>query len=396
MIFEIPHRLEPCLPEALAPELVDLIAALSAASERLGHRLHPKSAASLADLVRVMNCYYSNLIEGHNTRPRDIELALENRFDQDGERRNLQMEAAAHIRVQREIDARYAAGTLQDAASQRFICWLHQEFYKELPESMRYMERKEVKILIEPGKFRSKAVHDVAVGRHLPPESPAVEVFMEYFEQRYNFDALGKGMRIAALGAAHHRFNYIHPFPDGNGRVSRLMSHAMCLHAGIGAFGLWSVSRGLARGLESRQDYKRMMDHADMPRQGGLDGRGNLSLKALNTFITWFLRVCLDQVTFMEGLFELDALLNRLKLLCERQEWRPEAFTILEAALLKGELPRGDISRISGLKERTARTLLATLTDNGILGSESPKGAVSLRFPVSATEILFPNLFPAL
>jgi len=121
----------------LAPELVDLIAALSAASERLGNRLHPKSAASLADLVRVMNCYYSNLIEGHNTRPRDIELALENRFDQDGERRNLQMEAAAHIRVQREIDARYAAGTLQDAASQRFICWLHEEFYKELPESMR-------------------------------------------------------------------------------------------------------------------------------------------------------------------------------------------------------------------------------------------------------------------
>ena len=174
------------------------------------------------------------------------------------------------------------------------------------------------------------------------------------------------------------------------------MSHAICLHAGIGAFGLWSVSRILARGLESRHDYKRMMDHADMPRQRGLDGRGNLSLKALNTFITWFLRVCLDQVTFMESLFELDALLNRLKLLCERQEWRPEAFTILEAALLKGELPRGDISRISGLKERTARTLLATLTDNGILGSESPKGAVSLRFPVSATEILFPNLFPGL
>ncbi|MEI8185273.1 MAG: hypothetical protein WCG19_01130 [Chlorobiaceae bacterium] len=47
--------LKPCLPEALAPELVDLIAALSSASEWLGHLLHPKSAASLADLVRVMN-----------------------------------------------------------------------------------------------------------------------------------------------------------------------------------------------------------------------------------------------------------------------------------------------------------------------------------------------------
>ena len=98
----------------------------------------------------------------------------------------------------------------------------------------------------------------------------------------------------------------------------------------------------------------------------------------------------------MGSLFELDALVNRLKLLCEREAWKPEAFTILEAALLKGEIPRGDISRISGMKERTARTLLATLTEKGILGSKSPKGAVSLRFPVSASELLFPNLFPAL
>ena len=396
MIFETPPRLEPCLPDSLKPGIVDLIASLSTASERLGNRLHSKSAASLADLVRVMNCYYSNLIEGHNTRPRDIELALQNQFNPDKERRNLQVEAAAHIRVQREIDGMHAAGTLEDAASRNFIHWLHKEFYKELPESMLYMERKDLKIRIVPGEFRSKPIHDVSVGRHQPPESNVVETFMEYFEKRYSFEDLGKGMRLAALGAAHHRFNYVHPFPDGNGRVSRLMSHAMSLHAGIGACGLWSVSRGLARGLESRQDYMRMMDHADMPRQGDLDGRGNLSLKALNTFIEWFLRVCLDQVTFMESLFELDALMNRLKLFCERQGWKPEAFTILEAVLLKGEIPRGDISRISGMKERTARTLLATLTENGILGSESPKGPVSLRFPVSASEILFPNLFPAL
>jgi Fic family protein len=94
------------------------------------------------------------------------------------------------------------------------------------------------------------------------------------------------GQRILALSAAHHRLNYIHPFLDGNGRVTRLMSHAMALQAGIGAHGLWSVSPGLARGLESRGDYKRMMDHADMPRQGDLDGRGNLSTKALASEIT--------------------------------------------------------------------------------------------------------------
>ena len=396
MITETPPRIEPCLPDSLDPEIVDLIAVLSTSAEKLGNRLHLKTAASLADLVRVMNCYYSNLIEGHNTKPRDIEAALQNLFNTNNERHNLQIEAVAHIRVQREIDAMYASGALAGAASSQFIHWLHREFYKDIPESMRYLERKEVKILIVPGAFRSEPIHDVSVGRHLPPESSVVESSMAYFEKRYNFGALGKGMRLAAMAAAHHRFNYIHPFPDGNGRVSRLMSHAMALQAGIGAHGLWSVSRGLARGLESRQDYMRMMDHADMPRQGDLDGRGNLSLKALNTFIIWFLNICLDQVTFMESLFELDSLAKRLKYYCDRQAWKPEAFAILEMTLLKGEIPRGEVSRITGLKERTARTLLSSLTENGILGSDTPKGALSLRFPVDAVELLFPNLFPSL
>src|SRR6204780_869967 len=164
------------------------------------------------------------------------------------------------------------------------------------------------KVLMKPGKFRPPADHGVSVGRHLPPSADRVETFMAYFEGRYRFEELGSGSRILAMAAAHHRLNYIHPFLDGNGRVSRLMSHAMALAAGIGAHGLWSVSRGLARGLRSRTEYKSMMDSADMPRQGDLDGRGNLSLKGLEEFVLWFLQVCLDQATFMSGLLELGGL----------------------------------------------------------------------------------------
>lgn len=148
------------------------------------------------------------------------------------------------------------------------------------------------------------------------------------------------------MAAAHHRLNYIHPFPDGNSWVSRLKSHAMALQAGIGAYGLWSVSRSLARGLESRDDYPRMMDYADAPRQGDLDGRGNLSLKALNEFAAWFLNVCIDQVTFMEGLFALDTLASRLKNYVDQRAFRVEAFTILEYVLLHGELARGEVDRV--------------------------------------------------
>jgi Fic family protein len=246
---------------------------------------------------------------------------------------------------------------------------------------------------MEPGAFRTELEHDVAVGRHIPPSSSQVETFMRHFEQRYRLEPMGKGGRIVAMAAAHHRLNYIHPFPDGNGRVSRLMSHAIGLSAGIGASGLWSVSRGLARGLESRQEYKQMMDHADMPRQGDLDGRGNLSQKALISFIDWFLQVCIDQVTFMGNLFEFDHLAGRLKLYVERQELKPQSFHILERVLLQGEMPRGEAERITGLKERGARMVLASLVEQGILGSDTPKGSVSLRFPSDAVDLLFPRLF---
>ena len=218
---------------------------------------------------------------------------------------------------------------------------------------------------------------------------------MRHFESRYRFANLGKAGRITAIAAAHHRLNFIHPFPDGNGRVSRLMSHAMGLSAGIGAHGLWSVSRGLARGLESRGEYKRMMDHADMPRQGDLDGRGDLSQRALNEFVLWFLRVSQDQVGFMSGLFELETLARRLRAFVDRSEnLKPETARLLEEALIRGEFERGDAPRITGLPERTARRVLNDAIATGLLASETPKGQLSLRFPADTLDALFPRLFP--
>lgn len=390
---ETPSRIEPCLLEAIPLDLADLVADLTAAAERLAARLHPQTAASLAELVRVMNCYYSNLIEGHHTKPRDIERALADELDSEERQRNLQLEARAHIRVQRQVDRMHAQGTLPEPASVDFLAWLHREFYRDAPAAMLWIEQGERRFRMEPGAFRSLTTQDVVVGRHVPPGSAHVATFMRHFEQRYRLAPLGKGGRILAMAAAHHRLNYIHPFPDGNGRVSRLMSHAMGLTAGIGAAGLWSVSRGLARGLQSRQEYKQMMDHADSPRQGDLDGRGNLSQKALAEFIQWFLLVCLDQVEFMAGLFEFDHLAGRLKRYNESRSLKPEAFHILERVLLQGEMPRGEAERITGLKERSARSVLAALLNDGILRSATPKGPVSLHFGSEAVDILFPRLF---
>jgi len=392
-LIETPSRLEPCLLEEARGELLDLVTELPAAATALGARLHPRTAANLADLVRVMNCYYSNLIEGHNTRPRDIERALADDLDADERRRNLQLEARAHIRIQRAIDADFAADTLADPVAPDFIRRLHREFYRDAPEAMLRIEGAGRSFVMAPGEFRASPEQVVSVGRHLPPSGAVVEQFMAYFAEKYAFDRLGTAARILALPAAHHRLNFIHPFADGNGRVSRLMTHAMAQKAGIGSHGLWSVSRGLARGLESRTEYKSMMDHADMPRQGDLDGRGNLSYRALEAFTVWFLKVSLDQVRFMSEMFALDTLAARITTYAAQQGWRAEASKLLIEIMHRGEIARGDVDAITGLGERTARALLSQLIQERMLGSDSEKGPVSLRFPIKALDVVFPRLF---
>jgi Fic family protein len=392
--LESPQRIEPALLDLAPPRVADLIAEISATSASLTEALHPRAAASLAQLVRIMNAYYSNLIEGHNTRPAEIVRALAGEFDADESRRNLQEEAAAHVRVQARVDELAAEGSLPNPTSGEFIRWLHAEFYHSVPRAMLIVRSRDGEYEMEPGQYRTAVAQDVAVGRHQPPSSPYVADFMRYFSERYWLNDLGMAMRIMSIPAAHHRFNYIHPFPDGNGRVSRLMSHAMAHASDIGAHGLWSISRGLARGLGDRTQYKRMMDFADSPRESDLDGRGNLSLRALIDFTTWFLEVCLDQLRFMSELFDLHSLAKRLRGWAERDDrFKPEVGRLLEEAAIRGEFDRGDAARITGLPERSARRVLNDAVAAGLLASDTPKGPVSLRFPPGDAEAMFPRLF---
>lgn len=393
-MIETPGRIEPCFFEEHIPaSLADLSVAIQREAAGLGQGLHPDSAAELADLVRVMNCYYSNLIEGHNTRPRDIERALAG-AELEAETRPLALEARAHVIVQRSIDKMHRDGTLPRPTSVAFLTWVHKVFYDEMPGEFRRIEHPDgTSEPINPGRMRQDGDSEVAVGRHMPPSSARVAAFMDHFDRRFQIAARSASGRIIAIASAHHRLNYIHPFPDGNGRVSRLMSHAMALEAGIGGQGLWSVSRGLARGLTDRGEYKRMMDMADSPRRGDRDGRGNLSEAALKTYCEWFLKVALDQITFSAKLFDLGGLEKRYRRLVEDTVDDKRAPDLISAVLRYGALERGEAQIVLKTSERTARNTLSKLTSVGYLSSASPKTPVRLAFPLDYRERLFPNLF---
>src|SRR5215475_475461 len=95
---ELVSAMEPLLiPEGSRHRvsLADLALDLMKKSTGFRSSLPASIIASLADLVRAMNCYYSNLIEGHNTHPIEIERALHNNYSQDSRKRDLQLEAKA-------------------------------------------------------------------------------------------------------------------------------------------------------------------------------------------------------------------------------------------------------------------------------------------------------------
>jgi hypothetical protein len=151
------------------------------------------------------------------------------------------------------------------------------------------------------------------VGSHFAVSPGALHHFLERFEQVYG--SLGKADWLISTAAAHHRLLWMHPFIDGNGRVARLMSHAMLLDV-LDTGAVWSVARGLARNV---QRYKALLANCDLPRRNDLDGRGSLSEEALAEFTRFFLKVCIDQVDFMESLVQPDRLRTRILLWAEEE-----------------------------------------------------------------------------
>ncbi|WP_299739106.1 Fic family protein [uncultured Roseobacter sp.] len=371
-------------------ELNDQALELAQVSAAFGASLPESMAAALSDLVRSMNCYYSNLIEGHNTHPVDIERALDDDYSTDPEKRDLQLEAKAHIEVQKWIDD---GGLSKPAFAPASIVEMHRRFCALLPPELLFVENPKTgeRIDLVPGQLRER---DVEVGRHVAISPGSVPRFLERMYDAYRMP--GRVTSILAAACAHHRLLWVHPFLDGNGRVARLMSYAM-LRDALDTKGLWSVARGLAR---NESEYKRHLAACDEPRRGDRDGRGTLSESALADFTSFFLKVCTDQVVFMETLMRPDRLRDRIMIWAE-EEMRagalpPKSDMILRAILFQGELLRGDVARILGTSERAARRVTSALLDAGALSSTSTRAPLKLAFPAKYAGRWMPGLFPDL
>lgn len=388
-MYARPDQLEPLIPSAAKArqQLATLAGEVAARALAMKRMVHPVTEARLARLLRSVNSYYSNRIEGQHTHPLDIERALKKNFSKEPDKARRQRIAVAHIEAQRRMEEWIATESV-DVYAPAFLSRLHQVFYEQLLPADRVTSEGDP---IVPGEWREK---DVKIGKHVPPAHGSVRLFLERAQEVYGA-ARGFDEQLVACACAHHRIAWVHPFRDGNGRVTRLQSQAALLKMGVGS-GLWAVSRGLARDVQTY--YDRLAD-ADSPRRGDYDGRGNLSEQGLVAFARFFLETCMDQVTFMGGMLDLEPFRQRLRAyVVLRSEAgsgiRPEAELPLYHLFLAGETTRGEFKQMTGLGARTAEGLLKALLKAELVESDSPKGSVRFGFPLDALAYYFPRLYP--
>ncbi|MCC5941319.1 MAG: Fic family protein [Balneolaceae bacterium] len=379
--------------------LAELVMKVYADAAELAGMVHPITRKEIARLLRHINSYYSNRIEGEHTTPADIERAVKKEYSKDEKNKRPQLLSVAHIEVQKLIDERFDSGENIPVCSANFLCWIHEEFYKRVPESflkVYYPDRDKYLIMV-PGELRKE---NVVVGNHTPPKWESLPDFLKRFEEVYASDTVYGHKKLIAAAASHHRLTWIHPFLDGNGRVSRLFTYAFMRKAGIDSHGLWTLSRGFARRAE---DFKNMLAVADSSRRGDYDGRGNLSEKALMEFSTFFFEIADDQISFMKKLLSLDGLHKRIgsyvnrradDALPDEKVLRSEAKHVLTEVMMRGEIARGEVPRLIGLGERTATDLIKQLLEEELVTSESHRAPLQFHIPAKVVGYYFPDLYP--
>jgi Fic family protein len=393
-LYDQPSQMEPLLPgeHALGP-LLEQAHALQGAAFKLGGFCAPGALKDLRVLLRAMNSYYTNKIEGQHTLPLEIEAALGGDFSNDADKARRQRLAIAHMACEQQLEARWAAWSMPEVWAPQMVADIHQDLFARLPEADRLMDEGDA---LQPGAWRAR---DVSVGRHAAPAFTAIAPMLARWGAFYDSVRRGELQVLAAL-AAHQRLAWIHPFRDGNGRVARLHTHLVLSKLGL-TNGLWSPLRGFAR---TQTAYYERLAAADEPRAGDLDGCGNLTEKGLISWIAYALQTCLDQVQFMQQTLHLDGMRDRIAACLAYEEnvvklgVRTESLRGLHYLFAtQAELERSEFKALlssSGLGDRLATAQVSALLNRGLLATDSPHGKLRFGVPQHALRFYFPNLWP--
>lgn len=382
----------PVLPSKTNPEVDQLIVDVIASSATLGKGIHPLILEEVARFMTKVNSYYTNAMEGNPSKLQDIEAALNKKFSRQEAARNFQMEHVAHIQVQQAMISRLRKEADLRICSREFLCWLHEQFYLNLPADMRVAKTESgQRVPIEPGQLRDQGI---TAGAHNAPERKGdIVSSLDKLEEFLSPDKLTGFQKILGMASSHHRLLWIHPFPDGNGRVTRLFTIAYGFRIGVGDNLLWTVTRAFAR---KRHDYDAHLAMADQPRRNDLDGRGPLSEENLLKFCTFFLECCKDQIRYMGDMLRLEEMERRYRRYCDslvkEKQISKAGYKVMEKLFLQGKVARAEVLDICHVKQRRATQIIKELLDAKPVRSETTYGDLRLNIAVDMAAVLFPEL----
>jgi Fic family protein len=370
-------------------------------SMSLGAGLNPIVLAAIRANLTMTNNYYSNQIESQGTHPVDIERAMRADFSAQTEQQLMQKLALAYADAQQQVFAFATSPQCPNLFSIEAIQTIHKALYgsKHLPPEFLLIKDHagQIQLTMQPGLVRDR---DVKVGSHIAPSATELSRLLNQFAQHYAFNQIELAtQKIFKTVIAHHRFMYLHPFLDGNGRVGRLMMDAALAQIDPSGHGLWSLSRGLAR---NKADYYRLLAQADNVRRGDLDGRGQLTESGLVAFVDFMLEVALDQIAFMAQTLKLDGLETRLQghlKLCEmamvnEPPYPKETAKLIPHLLIHGEITKSHLAGLLGVSERKARTIAGELKQRGLVTEVNQKSPLQIHFTSQMMAVLFPDIIP--
>lgn len=353
-------------------------------SAALGSSHNKITRRRLADVMRRVSCYYMLLNIGLHAGPGDIESADRKEFSDDPDRAALHKWCYSFIQSLKMIDVRLLSEPDLNVSTKSYLQWMHSLFYRKIPPEYLRVPLQEAgkTITINPEKMPSGAGNgqDEAAFRN--------------FEMYYSFpDLAGERLTEAAL-ASHARLFSLFPVRTEAEIMACFYSHSFFRLAGLDSFGLWSLPRAI---FHNRDKYTGLMKLALK------SGENAGSPARLKDFVTFMGDISEREMAYMERITSQESFIENIRgyvnlrsrnMIRDEKPIREEAKYVLTETMLRGQITRGEAKQICGLGERTARSLLSSMLDEGLLVSENHKSPVQFAIPSKVIGYYLPGLYP--
>jgi Fic family protein len=186
-----------------------------------------------------------------------------------------------------------------------------------------------------PGAYRNGPVR-IAQAEHLPPPAIRVPGYMEQLVAFINAADPPK-YDLMKVALAHHRFGWIHPFGNGNGRVVRLLTYALLIKYGFRVTAGGRLLNPAAVFCSDREQYYSRLAEADLGTDAALE---NWCIYVLQGVLSELRKV--DRLTDYENL-KSDVLVPALRYARERELITAQEAAILTIAIRLGRVKASDL-----------------------------------------------------